>query len=76
MFDLRDLGLEDIEELVQADLTSKLIPLNYCPGKEKNACVVLVCSQLAVLVFSSSSTSLQIPIFTNGNKVVAYLVNV
>ena len=56
---LRDLGLEDIEGLVQADLTWKLIPLNYCPGKEGKACVVLVCSQLAV---SSSSTSLQIPI--------------
>ena len=74
MLDLYDLCLKDIEGLGQADLTWKLIPLNYCPGKEGKVCVVLVCSQRAILVFSSSSTSLQIPIFINGNKVVVYLV--
>ena len=74
MPDLRDLCLEDIKGLGQADLAWKLIPLNYSPGKEGKVCVVLVCSQLAILVFLSSSTSLQIPIFINGNKVVAYLV--
>ena len=74
MLHLRDLGLEDIERLGQADLTWKLIPLNYCPGKEGKACVVLVCAQLAILMVLSSSTSLQIPIVINSNKVVAYIV--
>ena len=50
MFDLRDLGLEGIERLCQADLTWKLVPLYDCAGKERKACVVLVCSQLAILV--------------------------
>ena len=64
--------LEDIEGLnLEADSTELL---SRSPGKEGNACVVLVCSQLALLVFSSSSTSLQILIFINGNKVVTYLV--
>ena len=51
MLDLRDLCLDDIEGLGQADLTWKLIPLNYCSGKEEKACVVLVCSLLVILVF-------------------------
>ena len=42
MLDLRDLGLEGIERLCQADLTWKLVPLYDCPGKERKACVVLV----------------------------------
>ena len=74
MLDLRDLGLEDIEELGQVDLIWKLIPLNYCSGKEGKACINLICSQLAIMVFSSSSTSLLILVFINGNKVVAYFV--
>ena len=62
------------QRLCQADLTWKLIPLNYCPGKEGKACVVLVCSQLEILMFSLSSYTLQIPIDIDGNKVVTYLV--
>ena len=58
MLDLHDLSLEDIKRLRQAGLTWKLIPLHYCPGKEGKACVVLVNSLLAILVFSSSRTSL------------------
>ena len=60
MLDLRDLCLEDIEGVCQADLTWIIVL-----GKKE---------KLAILVFSSSSTSLQITIFFNGNKVVAYLV--
>ena len=37
MLDLRDLGLEDIKRLCQADLTCELIPLYDCPVKEGNA---------------------------------------
>ena len=58
MLDLRDLGLEGIERLCQADLTWKLVPLYDCPGEEGKACVVLVCSQLAILVLPSPSASL------------------
>ena len=50
MLDLRDLSLEGVERLCHADMTWKLIPLYYCPGKEREACIVL-----AVLMFSSSS---------------------
>ena len=71
MLHLRDLGLEDIKRLCQADLTWEMIPLYDCLGKEGKACVVFICSQLAILMFSSSSTSLQIPIFINGNKVIS-----
>ena len=53
MLDLRDLGLEGIERLCRADLTWKLVPLFDCPGKERKACVVLVCSQLAILVLDT-----------------------
>ena len=54
-------------------MTWKLVPLYYCPGKEREACIVFVCSQLAVLIFSSSNTSFQIGLFLNGNKVMSYL---
>ena len=74
MLDLHDLSLEDIKRLRQAGLTWKLIPLYYCPGKEGKACVVLVSSQPAILVFSSSRTFLQILILINGNKGVSYLI--
>ena len=74
MLNQRDLNLEGVEQLCQADMTWKLVPLYYCPGKEKEACIVFVCSQLAVLMFSSSSTSFQTELFTNGNKVVSYLI--
>ena len=70
MLDLRDLSLEGVERLCQADITWKLVPLYYCPGKEREACIVFVCS---LLMFSSSSTSFQIGLFTNGNKVMSYL---
>ena len=50
MLDLRDLGLEDIKRLFQADLTWELIPLYDCPGKEGKACVVFICPQLAILM--------------------------
>ena len=73
MLDLRDLSLERVERLCQADMTWKLVPLYYCPGKEREACIVFVCSQLAVLMFSSSSTFFQIRLFINGNKVMSYL---
>ena len=73
MLDLRDLSLEGVERFCQAEMTWKLVPLYYCPGKEREACIVFVCSQLAVLVFSSSSTSFQIGLFINGNKVMSYL---
>ena len=33
MLDLRDLSLEGVEPLCQADMTWKLVPLYYCPGK-------------------------------------------
>ena len=69
MLDFRDLGLEGIERLRQADLSWELVPLYYCPGKEGKACIV--CSQLAILMVSSTSTPLQILIFINGNKMVA-----
>ena len=55
VLDLRNLSLEGIKQLCQADLTWKLVPLYNCSGK---ACVVHVCSQVAILVFSSASTSL------------------
>ena len=74
MFDLRDLCLEDIKRLCQADLTWELIPLYDCPGKEGKACIVFICSQLAILMFSSFSTSLHIPISINSNEVITYLV--
>ena len=74
MLDLRDLGLEGIERLCQADLTWKLVPLYDCPGKERKASVVLVCSQLAILVLPSPSASLLIRILINGNKVVSYFI--
>ena len=70
---LRDLSLEGVERLCQADMTWKLVPLYYCPGKEREACIVFVYSQLAVLMFSSSSTSFQIGLFINGNKMMSYL---
>ena len=38
MLDLRD--LEGVERLCQADMTWKLVPLYYCPGKEREACIV------------------------------------
>ena len=72
MLDLRDLSLEGVERLFQADITWKLVPLYYCSGKEREACVVFVCSQLAVLMFSSSSTSFQTGLFISGNKVMSY----
>ena len=58
VLDLRDLGLEGIERLCQADLTCKLVPVYDCPGKERKACVVLVCSQLEISVLPSPSASL------------------
>ena len=58
MLDLRDLGLEGIERLCEADMIWKLVPLYDCPGKERKVCVVLVCSQLAILVLPSPSASL------------------
>ena len=58
MLDYRDLGLEGIERLCQADLTWKLVPLYDCPGKERKARVVLACSQLAILVLPSPGASL------------------
>ena len=73
MLDLFDLGLEDIKRLCQTDLTWELIPLYDCAGKEGKACAVFICSQLAILMFSSSSTSLQIPIFINGNEVIDHI---
>ena len=73
MLDLRDLSLEGVERLCQVDMTWKLVPLYYCPGKEREACIVFVCSQLVVLMFSSSSTSFQTGLFINGNKVMSCL---
>ena len=73
MLDLSDLSLEGVERLCQADMTWKLVPLYYCPGKERESCIVFVCSQLAVLMFSSSSTSFQTGLFINGNKVMSNL---
>ena len=58
MLDPRDLSLEGIERLCQADLTWKLVPLYDCPGEEGKACVVFVCPQLAILVLSAPSSSL------------------
>ena len=75
MLDFRDLGLEGIGRLCQADLSWELVPLHYCPGKEGKACIVFVCFQLAILMVSSTSTPLQILIFINGNKMVAQFVN-
>ena len=74
MLDFRDLGLEGIERFCQADLSWELVPLYYCPGKEGKACIVFVCSQLAILMVSATSTPLQILIFINGNKMVAQFV--
>ena len=59
VLDLHDLSLEDIKRLRQAGLTWKLILLYYCPGKEQKVCVVLVSSQLAILLFSSSQTRIK-----------------
>ena len=73
MLDLRDLSLEGVERLYQADMTWRLVPLYYGSGKEREACIVFVCSQLAVLMFSSASTSFQTGLFINGNKVMSYL---
>ena len=73
MLDRRDLSLEGVERLCQADMTWKLVPLYYCPGKEREACIVFVCSQLVVLMFSSSSTSFQTGLFISSNKVMSYL---
>ena len=73
MLDLRDLSLEGVERLCQADKTWKLVPLYYCPGKEREACIVFDCSQLVVLMFSSSSTPFQTGLFINGNNVMSYL---
>ena len=49
MLNLRDLGLDGIEGLGQADMTWKLVTLNSCHGKEGKG-VVLV----AIILFSSS----------------------
>ena len=73
MLDLRDLSLEGCERLCQADMIWKLVPLYHCPGKEREACIVFVCSQLAVFLFSSSTTSFQTGLFINGNKVMSSL---
>ena len=62
MLDLRDLSFEGVERLCQADMTWKLVPLYYCPGKEREACIVFVFSQLAVLM-SVSIFSLYNPLF-------------
>ena len=70
MLDFPDLGLEGIERLCPADLSWELVPLYYCPGKEGKVCIVFVCSQLAILMVSSTGTPLQILIFINGNKSV------
>ena len=67
---------KDIKRLCQADLTLKLIPLYDCHGKEGKTCLVFICSQLVMLMFSSSSTSLQIPILINGNEVSNKLAGV
>ena len=48
--------------------------LYYCPGKEGKACIVFVCSHLAILMVLSTSTPLQILIFINGNRMVAQFV--
>ena len=58
MLDFRNLSLEGIERLCQADMTwdVELVPLYYCPGKEGKACIVFVCSQLAILMVSSTNT--------------------
>ena len=69
MLNFRDLGLEGIERLCQADLAWEFIPLYYCPVKEGKACIVFVSSQLAILMVSSTSTPLQILILINGNIV-------
>ena len=74
MLDFRDLVLESIERLCQADLVLELVPLYYCPGKEGKVCIVFVCSQLAILMVPSTSTPLQILIFINGNKMIAQFV--
>ena len=42
MLDPRDLSLEGIKRLCQADMTWKLVPLYDCPGEEGKACVVFV----------------------------------
>ena len=72
MLDFRELGLEGIERLCQADLTWELVPLYYCPGKEEKACIDFVCSQMAIL--TSTITSLQILILINGNKMTSQFV--
>ena len=52
------LSLEGIGRLCQADLTWKLDQLYYCPWEEGKACVVFVCSQMAILILSAPSVSL------------------
>ena len=44
VLDLRDLSLEGVELLCQADMTWKLVPLYYGPGKEREACIVCLFS--------------------------------
>ena len=46
----------------------------YCHGKEGKSCIVFVCSQLAILMISSTSTPLQILILINGHKMIAQFV--
>ena len=74
MLGLSDLSLEGVERLCQEDMTWKLVPLYYCLGKEREACIVFVCSHLAVLMFSSSSATFRKELFINGNKVMSYLI--
>ena len=74
MLDFRDLGLDGIERLCQVNLTWKLVSLYYCPKKEGKACIVFVCSQLAIFMVSSTSTPLQILILINGNKMIVQFV--
>ena len=40
MLDLRDLSHEGVKQHCQADMTWKLVPLYYCPGKEREACIL------------------------------------
>ena len=65
MLDFRDLGLEGIERLCQADLSWE-----YILSWERRKSVYSLC----LLMVSSTSTPLQILIFINGNKMVAQFV--
>ena len=48
--------------------------MNYCHEKEGKVCCPCLLSTGDIdVLFSSVSTSLQIPIYINGNKVVTYL---